>query len=66
VIFLFNPLPEWALKKLWANLDRSIRACSRPVYVIYVNPVFAPIFESSSQLKKVYSTAQSAIFQNLL
>jgi SAM-dependent methyltransferase len=65
VIFLFNPLPEWALRKLGTNLDRSIREHARRVYVVYVNPVFVRIFESSPHLAKVCSTAQCAIFESL-
>jgi len=65
VIFLFNPLPEWALRKLVTNLDRSIREHARRVYVVYVNPVFVRIFESSPHFVKVYLTAQCAIFESL-
>ncbi len=64
VIFLFNPLPEWALRKLVTNLDRSIREHARRVYVVYVNPVFRQVFESDPRFVKLYSTPQCAIFEN--
>ncbi len=64
VIFLFNPLPEWALRKVVTNLDRSIREHARKVYVVYVNPVFGQIFERSPYFVKVHSTAQCSIFRN--
>jgi predicted RNA methylase len=39
VLYLFNPLPESGLKRLRANLDRSLRAHPRVVYVLYHNPL---------------------------
>ena len=39
VIFLFNPFPESGMRQVVANLEQSLRAHPRPVYVLYHNPL---------------------------
>ena len=43
VIYLFNPLPEAGFVKLLTNLGRSLKQNSRPVYVLYHNPVLEKV-----------------------
>ena len=47
VIFLFNPFAEPVLEKVIANLEASLRAAPRPIFVIYYNPAYARHFEQS-------------------
>src|SRR5262249_22579234 len=35
VLYLFNPLPDFALRRVLANLEQSHRASNNPVYVLY-------------------------------
>ncbi len=63
VIFLFNPLPEAALKRVIENLQASLRDVPRPAYVIYANPVFEEIVASCSALTQVAGTQQYSLFR---
>jgi hypothetical protein len=39
VVYLFNPLGEVNLRKVVANLNRSLKEKPRPAYVLYHNAV---------------------------
>ena len=39
VLFLFNPFPESGMRSMIANLEQSLRAHPRAVYVLYHNPL---------------------------
>ena len=62
VLFLFNPFPEAGLRRMIANLERSLRDHPRAVFVIYHNPVLGHMLENPG-LKKVCGTHQFAIYK---
>jgi SAM-dependent methyltransferase len=64
VVFLFNPLPEAGLRKLLGNLEISFRRNPRPVYVVYVNPVFEAVFADLKSLTKVTGSDQCLFFRS--
>ncbi len=64
VLYLFNPFPEAGLKRMVANLEQSLRAHPRSVYVLYHNPLLEHILDASATLKKVGGTHQYAIYQS--
>ena len=64
VIFLFNPLPESALRAFLENLQSWLRQNSYPVYVIYANPIFEQAFRSIQSLTKLSGTAQCLLFRS--
>ena len=39
VLYLFNPLPLAALRKVLQNLENSVASIPRPVYIVYCNPL---------------------------
>jgi SAM-dependent methyltransferase len=51
-LLLFNPLPEASLRIVIHNLENSLREHSRPVYVLYANPVLAQVLEDASLLQR--------------
>jgi SAM-dependent methyltransferase len=63
VVFLFNPLPEAALRKLTGNLATSLREKPRPVLVIYANPVFEDVVARCATLTKIGGTHQYSVFR---
>ena len=63
VLFLFNPFPETGLSRVIANLDESLRAYPRPVYVVYHNPVLEPILRQCAALQKIGGTHQYSIYR---
>lgn len=64
VVFLFNPLPEAALKKVVSNLEASLREYPRPVYAIYASPAFEEVLAGSSALTRIGGTHQYSLFRN--
>jgi SAM-dependent methyltransferase len=64
VIYLFNPFPEPGLRKVIANLEDSLGAHPRPVYVLYHNPVLEHLLSGSRMLHKIGGTDQYSMFTN--
>ena len=69
LLYLFNPFPEPAMRRVLANLEASLRTNPRPVYVLYLNPQLEQVFAESAILRKIGGTHQYSayccIFQNL-
>ncbi|HKM85548.1 MAG TPA: class I SAM-dependent methyltransferase [Terriglobales bacterium] len=62
VLYLFNPLPESGLRRVIANLDSSLRAHPRAVYVLYHNPLLERVLAGSVVLTKLGGTQKYAIY----
>ena len=62
VLYLFNPLPESGLKRAMASLQNSLNAHSRPVYVLYHNPLLEVVLSESTGLTKVSGTHQYSLY----
>ena len=62
VLYLFNPLPESGLRRVMANLDRSLSAYPRAVYVLYHNPLLEEVLSGSTGLRKIGGTEQYSIY----
>jgi len=62
VLYLFNPFPESGLKRMMANLERSLQAHPRAVYVLYHNPLLEHVLSASAALGKIGETHQYSIY----
>lgn len=62
VLYLFNPLPEAGLKRVVANLEESLRAHPRTVYVLYHNPLLAYVLAQSAVLRKIGGAQQYSVY----
>jgi SAM-dependent methyltransferase len=62
VIYLFNPFPEPGMRRVIANLERSLKAHTRAVYVLYHNPLLEYVLTEHAVLRKVAATHQYAVF----
>ena len=62
VIFLFNPFPESGMRKVLGNLEQSLQNHSRPVYVLYHNPLLEHVLSANVQLRKIGRTHQYSLF----
>ena len=62
VLYLFNPLPKVGLRRVVANLERSLREHPRAVYVLYHNPLLEGVVAESTSLRRVGGTHQYAIY----
>jgi SAM-dependent methyltransferase len=62
VLYLFNPFPESGLRRVIANLEKSLRAHPRAVFVLYHNPLLEHVLGESCELRRVHATHQFAIW----
>jgi len=62
VLYLFNPLPETGLWQVMANLEESLRAHPRAVYVLYHNPLLEQVLSQSAGFGKAGGTRQYSIY----
>jgi SAM-dependent methyltransferase len=64
VLYLFNPFPESGLKRMIANLERSLQQNPRPIYVLYHNPLLEHVLSESAALAKIGGTHQYSLYQD--
>jgi hypothetical protein len=62
ILYLFNPFPETELKRMMANLEESLRAHPRAVFVLYHNPLLEHVLTRSAALSKICGTHQYALY----
>jgi len=65
VLYLFNPFGEPALRRVVSNLQQSVRANPRPVYVLYYNPLLDHVLTEGGFLRKVAGTHQYSVFSGI-
>jgi hypothetical protein len=65
VIFLFNPFPESGFRQVLTNLENSLHANPRAIYVLYHNPQLERNFTAISSLRKIAGTHQYSIFSSV-
>jgi hypothetical protein len=51
VLMLFNPFEEPIMRRFVANLEESLRAAPRPLYLLYLNPRQAHVVDESRLLR---------------
>jgi hypothetical protein len=62
VLYLFNPFPEAGLRRVIANLEQSLRANPRQVYVLYHNPLQEQVLSESAVFKEIGGTHQYSMY----
>jgi SAM-dependent methyltransferase len=62
ILFLFHPFAESGLRRVRANLERSLREHPRMVYVLYHNPLLARVLDESAALERIGRTHQYAVY----
>jgi SAM-dependent methyltransferase len=63
VVYLFNPLPEAALIRMMANLERSLHENPQTVYVLYHNPLLEHVLAGCSGFQKIMGGHQYSVFR---
>ena len=64
LVYLFNPFPEYVLRKVMGNFEQSLRARPRPAFVIYNTPMELHIFETIDYLEEIHSRENFRIYQS--
>jgi hypothetical protein len=60
---LIHPFPEAVLEAVIDNLNQSLLASPRPVFVVYVNPLLESLVLKTTGLKRIGGTQHYAIYQ---
>jgi SAM-dependent methyltransferase len=63
LLYLFNPLPESALREVLLKLERSLAETPREVWIVYHNPQLDAALAASSFLERAGGTAQYAVYR---
>jgi len=63
VLYLFNPLPEPALREFVRRIEQSLARSPRSVWLIYHNPLLETVVTNSPVLIKACATAQYALYR---
>ena len=63
VVYMFNPLPESGMRRVCANLESSLRARRRALFVLYHNPLLEHVLSERGGLRKVAGTNQWSVFR---
>ena len=64
VLYLFNPLSESGLAMVIENLERSLKAHPRKVFVLYHNPLLERVVARCGALRKTHATHQYAVYES--
>lgn len=62
LVYLFNPFPDYVLRRVLQNLVESAQAAPRPVYVVYNAPFEAHEFERLPELERFYESSQYQLY----
>jgi SAM-dependent methyltransferase len=65
VLYLFNPLPEAGLATVIENLQRSLEAHPRKVFVLYHNPLLERLLAHCGWLRKTQGTHQHSVYESV-
>ena len=66
VLYLFNPFPDYVMEQVIANLQESLRANPRPVFVIYNAPFEREALDRSEFLEKYAESPQYVLYRSVL
>ncbi|MCV9967048.1 class I SAM-dependent methyltransferase [Pararhizobium sp. BT-229] len=65
VVFLYNPFGETVLSRVLENLEISLRRGGWDLYIVYCNPVLAPLLDKEAFLKRMELPVSAAVYSNL-
>jgi SAM-dependent methyltransferase len=64
VLYLFNPLPKTGLSRVISNLESSLRANPRKLFVLYHNPLHEEVLSAGASLRKTGGTHQYSVYES--
>jgi SAM-dependent methyltransferase len=59
VIFLYNPFGEDLITMLLTNIETALEKGDNRIWIVYINPVWGHIFDTSSVLSRIYAESIS-------
>jgi predicted RNA methylase len=64
VVFLFNPFPARVVRTVMRNLQASLQASPRPVFIVFHNALHEAEFAAAPALKRLGGTHQFVVYGN--
>jgi SAM-dependent methyltransferase len=55
IVFLYNPFGEDVIARLLTNIETALLKRDSSIWVVYINPVWGHIFDTSSTLSRIYA-----------
>jgi hypothetical protein len=62
VCFIYNPADEVVMSKVSVAIERSWRESPRQIYIVYLTPDYAHLFDSAGYLRRVKSGDQYVVY----
>jgi hypothetical protein len=64
VVYMFNPFQAHVMQVVLENLRRRFDLQDAELYIIYFNPVQAPLLDASPYLEKIRTTRLYAVYRS--
>jgi hypothetical protein len=62
IIYLFNPFPEWPLRRVLTNIAECLRRNQKPAYMLYHNPEQEHVLAEDPNFRKIARAHQYSIY----
>jgi predicted RNA methylase len=62
VLYFYNPFGPDILGKVRDNIERSLRAVPRPAYVLYYNPLYRDVFDTTASLSLIRESSDYCLY----
>jgi SAM-dependent methyltransferase len=63
VLYMFNPFPEWPLRRVLGHVTECLNGDQRPVYLLYHNPEQEHVLLEDPHFHKIAADAQYSVFR---
>jgi hypothetical protein len=64
VYYFYNPFPALVMRAVSENIRRSLELRSRPVFIVYYNPVCREVFDQAPWLKMLTESPEYCVYAN--
>jgi len=65
VLYFYNPFAEIVMTELLDGIRKSLDAHPRTIYIVYYNPVAAPLLDGMTFLEKVRATRKYLVYRSV-
>jgi SAM-dependent methyltransferase len=65
VLYFFNPFQEEIMSKVLANIQRSLQAAPRNIFIVYRTPLLSPLLDGATFLTKIRAEHGYAVYSSV-
>jgi hypothetical protein len=63
VLYMFNPFERPVVETLLGNIERSLRACPRKLFLVYQNPLHGSVFDESESFSRRFEGTGYVVYE---